>query len=49
MGDTCKKVVNPSAVVKTDNCSPTEVIQSIEDQGKVVATSLETLRALLQS
>jgi hypothetical protein len=38
----------PSGSVNGENRHRPEVIQSIEDQGKVVATSLETLRALLQ-
>ena len=42
------KAVNPNAVVKLDTRTPAEVIQSIEDQGAVVAKSLATLRALLQ-
>jgi type I restriction enzyme M protein len=41
------KGVNPNVMVKLDTRTPAEVIQSIEDQGKVVAKSLETLRALL--
>ena len=43
------KAVNPNAVVKLDNRTPAEVIKSIEDQGRIVAKSLEALRALLQT
>jgi hypothetical protein len=43
------KAVNPNVVVKLDTRTPAEVIQSIEDQGKIVAKSFQTLRALLQS
>ena len=43
------KAVNPNVVVKLDTRTPAEVIQSIEDQGKIVAKSLQTLRTLLQS
>ena len=45
----CLKAVNPNVVVKLDTRTPVEVIQSIEDQGKIVAKSLQTLRSLLQS
>jgi type I restriction enzyme M protein len=41
------KTVNPNAVIKLDTRTPGEVIQSIEDQGKIVAKSLCTLQALL--
>ncbi len=43
------KAVNPNVVVKLDTRTPAEVIQSIEDQGKIVAKSLQTLRSLLKS
>ena len=39
--------VNPNAVVKIDTRTPDEVIQSIADQGQIVATALEMLRGLL--
>jgi len=42
------KAVNPNAVVKIDTRTSAEVIQSIEDHGKVVANALEALRTLLQ-
>jgi type I restriction enzyme M protein len=42
------KAVNPNVVVKQDSRTPAEVIKGIEDQSKVVAKSLETLRALLR-
>jgi type I restriction enzyme M protein len=41
------KAVNPNVVVKLDTRTPAEVIQSIEDQGKIVSESLKTLRTLL--
>lgn len=43
------KAVNPNAVVKSDTRTSAEVIESIEDQGKIVANALETLKALLQA
>jgi len=42
------KAVNPNAVTKIDARTPDEVIQSIEDQGKIVAHSLKTLRELIR-
>jgi type I restriction enzyme M protein len=42
------KAVNPNMVVKLDSRTPAEVIQSIEDQAKIMSKSLEALRALLQ-
>jgi type I restriction enzyme M protein len=41
------KAVNPNAVMKIDTRSPEEVIQSIEEQGKIVAAALVGLRGLL--
>jgi len=41
------KAVNPRAVVKTDDRTPEQIIQSIEDQGKIVSDALARLRALL--
>jgi len=43
------KAVNPNVVVKLDTRTPVEVLQSIEDQGRIVSHSLETLRALLKT
>ena len=43
------KAVNPNAVIKIDTRTPGEVIQSIEDQGKIVAQALNTLRELLKT
>jgi type I restriction enzyme M protein len=43
------KAVNPNAIVKIDTRSPDEVIRSIEEQGKIVAKSLATLKSLLES
>ena len=42
------KAVNPNAVVKNDTRTPEEVIQSIEDHGRVVAGALAALRGILQ-
>jgi type I restriction enzyme M protein len=41
------KAVNPRAVVKTDDRTPEQIIQNIEDQGKIVFDALARLRALL--
>lgn len=41
------KAVNPRAVVKTDDRTPEQIIQSIEDQGKIVTDALARLRVLL--
>ncbi len=41
------KAVNPNAIMKMDERTPEEVIQSIEEQGKIVTQSLATLRRLL--
>jgi len=41
------KAVNPSAVAKFDDRSPTEIIQSIHDQGRIVAEALARLAALV--
>jgi type I restriction enzyme M protein len=41
------KAVNPNAVIKRDNRTPEQIIQSIEDQGKIVSDALSRLRALL--
>lgn len=43
------KAVNPNAIVKIDTRTPDEVIQSIDDQGKIVLNALATLRRLLQT
>lgn len=43
------KAVNPNAVLKVDTRTSAEVIQSIEDHGKIVARALEALRTLLQA
>jgi type I restriction enzyme M protein len=42
------KAVNPNVIVKLDTRTPTEIIQSIENQSQIVAQSLETLRQLLE-
>ena len=41
------KAVNPNAVIKTDDRRPEQIIQSIEDQGKIVSDALARLRVLL--
>jgi type I restriction enzyme M protein len=41
------KAVNPRAIVKTDDRTPEQIIQSIEDQGKIVTDALARLRTLL--
>lgn len=41
------KAVNPNKVVNLDTRTPVEVIQSIEQQSRVVANALEMLRGLL--
>jgi type I restriction enzyme M protein len=42
------KAVNPNAIVKSDTRTPNEVIQSIDEQGRIVANAMEALRELLQ-
>jgi type I restriction enzyme M protein len=42
------KAVNPNVIAKIDIRNPEEVLKSIEEQGKIVTKSLETLYALLQ-
>ena len=42
------KAVNPNVVLKLDTRTPIEVIQSIENQGRIVTKALESLRAMLQ-
>jgi type I restriction enzyme M protein len=43
------KAVNPNAIIKIDTRTPEEVIQSIADQGEIVAQSLKTLKTLLHA
>jgi len=43
------KAVNPNVVTKLDTRTPAEVIESIEEQGKIVAEALANLRALLHA
>jgi type I restriction enzyme M protein len=43
------KAVNPNAVVKIDTRTPVEVIRSIDEQGRIVAKALRTLRELFQA
>lgn len=42
------KAVNPRAVVKTDDRIPKQIIQSIEEQGKIVADALTRPRELME-
>lgn len=42
------KAVNPNAITKVDSRTPEEVIQNIEAQGQIVASSLKRLNALLK-
>lgn len=41
------KAVNPNAVTKTDKRTPVEIIQSIQDQGRIVSDALARLNALI--
>ncbi len=41
------KAVNPSTVTKFDDRSPTEIIQSIHDHGRIVAEALARLASLV--
>lgn len=41
------KAVNPNAVVKVDNRSTSQILKSIEAQGRLVIEALGRLRALL--
>ena len=41
------KAVNPNAVSKVDNRTPREIIQTIEEQGRIVAEALSRLSSLL--
>jgi type I restriction enzyme M protein len=41
------KAVNPNAVIKRDDRTPEQIIQSIEDQGKIISDALGRLRGLL--
>lgn len=43
------KAVNPNARIATDERTPQEVMQSIEQQGRVVAEALSALRMLLEN
>lgn len=43
------KAVNPSTVAKFDDRSPAEIIQSIHDQGRIVAEALARLAALVEN
>ncbi|MNT39173.1 hypothetical protein D3C72_1753970 [compost metagenome] len=42
------KAVNPRSVAKFDGRSPVELIQSIHDQGRIVAEALARLAALVK-
>jgi type I restriction enzyme M protein len=41
------KAVNPNASTKVDARTPSQIIQNIQDQGRIVAESLSTLSTLL--
>lgn len=41
------KAVNPNAVAKMDARTPAQIIQSIEEQGKIVSAALSKLKTLL--
>ncbi len=41
------KAVNPTAVINTDTRSPKEIIDNIEEQGKIVTKALEKLNKLM--
>lgn len=41
------KAVNPNAVTKIDERTPAQIIQSIQDQGRIVAEALARLNALI--
>jgi len=42
------KAVNPNAVIKRDDRTPEQIIQSIEDGGKIISDALAQLRVLLK-
>ena len=42
------KAVNPNATSEVDGRSPTEIIQSIQEQGRIVSEALARLGALLE-
>ena len=42
------KAVNPSTMAKFDDRSPAEIIQSIHDQGRIVAQALARIAALVE-
>lgn len=46
MGTFDLKAVNPYAVVKRDDRTPEQIIQNIEDEGKIISDALTRLRAL---
>jgi len=41
------KAVNPNAVIKVDTRMPSEIIGSIEEQGRIVSEALAKLKTLL--
>ena len=43
------KAVNPNATAEVDGRSPAQIIQSIEDQGRIVSEALARLTALLDA
>jgi type I restriction enzyme M protein len=42
------KAVNPNAVVITDDRTPEQIIQNIQNHGKIVSDALARLRSLLK-
>ena len=43
------KAVNPNALTKVDDRTPDQIIENIENQGRVVAQALVRLNALMRS
>jgi len=41
------KAVNPNVVIKVDTRSPEQIVENIEEQGEIIATSLNNLKSLL--
>ena len=42
------RAVNPNAVAQTDDRTPEQIIQNIQDRGRIVAEALARLTALMQ-
>jgi type I restriction enzyme M protein len=41
------KAVNRNAIVKVDKRTPTEIIENIEEQGRIVTAALTKLKTLI--